>query len=151
MAASKESVFVALQARLQTVAGVDPSNVLRKDVEPDNLAPERQPALVLLADDLVPLQERGRPTKWLIHAWIILYVRGLEADDSPDTQLLTIIDAVETSLARQPQEAITDPTNPYHTNLGGACSRCWISGAIKVFRGDVSTQAAAVFPLEILV
>ncbi len=146
--ATREQVLAALAARLQTK--VPSLKVLRAYRDPNSLGPEEQPAAFVLADTFTPQESRGRPPVWVLRVDIVLYARAQEASETPETQINALIDAVEVALQRSDVESITDMTSPYTTNLGGLCSRCWISGSVDLIPGEPGGQAAALIPVEIL-
>jgi hypothetical protein len=149
MSGTREQVMSALFTRLQArVTGLKTTS--RAYLDPTSLQAEEQPALLLLADNYTGRVERGRPRIWTINAVIIVYVKALEDDANPEAQVNALIDLVENALKRDPQEAVTDQTNPYSTNLGGLCSRCDVAGTIDLIPGEVGGQAAAMIPVEIL-
>lgn len=147
--ATREQVMVALYTRLTSlVDGL--SFTARAYVDPNTLQPEQQPALLLLADQYLNSTERGRPQIRTINAVVVIYVRAAAVDDTPETLLNTFIDRVEMAMERQPNEAITDMTNPTATNLGGLCSRVSIMD-IDIIPGDLGGQGAAMMNVEILI
>jgi len=146
--ATREQVVAALFTRLKAlVPGIN--FYARAFKDPNELQPEYQPALLLVTDSYSSITERGRPDVWKIDAAIIIYARALELDQSPETPLNAIVDLVESALGRQPNEPITDMTNPTDTNLGGLCSRVSIN-SIDIISGELGGQAAAMFRVEIL-
>jgi hypothetical protein len=146
--ATREEVMAALLSRLEDKV---PNLALtgRAYVDPNTLQPEQQPALLVVADQYLNSNERGRPPVKTIHAVVILYARALEADGSPETPLNVLIDAVEAALERQPNEPLPDLTNPTSTNLGGLCSRLYVTD-VDVIPGDLGGQGAAMVSVEIL-
>lgn len=153
MAAKREQVLAALMTRLQTLIGTSVQTYSRAYIDPNQLEPEKQPALLLLADSYENTKERGRPNIWTVNALVIIYARASEmadpSDASPETPLNALIDAVEDALARQPTESITDMTNPTDTNLGGLCSKVTINGTIDIIPGVAGGQAAAFIPVAL--
>lgn len=147
--ATREAVLQALYDRIiARVSGLVTKS--RAYVDPNRLTPEQMPALMLIADHYDPKQERGRPTVWTVRGVILVYTQASENPDSPETPLNLIIDQVEAALQRDPQETVTDASNPTATNLGGLCSRVSISGAVDLIPGEVGGQAAAMIPVEVL-
>ena len=146
--ATREQVVAALFTRLTNlVPGLKFTARAFKD--PNELQPEHQPALLLVTDSYSTATERGRPSIWKIDAAIIVYARAAEMDQSPETPLNAIVDLVEAAVERQPNEPITDMSNPTDTNLGGLCSRVSIN-SIDIISGELGGQAAAMFRVEIL-
>lgn len=102
------------------------------------------PALYLFQHrEIGETKERGKPTKWYLHA--NLYVYALNADQSlSGGQILNpLIDAVEGALAPKPVEGNV-------LSLGGLVSRAYIEGPVEVAEGNIDNIAVAVIPVVII-
>ena len=105
---------------------------------------ESQPALFLVAGDMVPTNDpSGVPTMWRLQAEVVLYAHSTDPDLPPSALLNPLIDAVEQAL--RPEIPGTDQT------LGGLVKRAWISGAIETSGDRLGDQGVAFIPLELLV
>lgn len=112
----------------------------------ENVAPEDQPALLLMPRTETAKYRKGLPTIWTLSIDLLLYVHtGAQNDPAqvPAQLLNTLIDAVEASIA------VDDLSNQTCT-LGGLVSHCAIQGQIELSLGSLGDEAVAIIPLEIL-
>ena len=138
---TREPIMAALFAKLSSISGLALSGrVLRHYNE---LRPADQPALFLSPRTQTATQQRGLPTKWVIDVSVYVYVKRAGNDVVPDTQMNTILDAIEAALI--PAGGVEVQT------LGGLCDHCWIEGAIETDEGVLGDQAIAIVPIRILV
>lgn len=156
MSIGREAIFAALFARLQTIAGVQTFSRIWTGW--DTLEAIEQPAIVLIKGGETALQVRPFPPRWQLEAQVILLARVTEADPSvaPSTTINTLLDAVFSKLARQPDEPpAADPLfapNPdmmAWTSLGGLCSSVRVGSDIVTDEGALGLQSVAVVPLII--
>lgn len=151
VALDREVIYQALHDRLKAKVADFVWTGRRYRSPDDGLSAEEQPALCVLATDQQSQQERGRPTVWALGAVLIVWVQvANDVDVSPDTQLNQLVTKVEQALMRDPLEPILDPSEPYHTTLGGLVSRAWISGTVDFYQGTVAGQGAVTIPVEML-
>jgi len=158
VALNREAAALAIFNRLQTFCGAVFVTYSRVYVDPTTLSPEKQPALMLIAEryNLQAKVMRGEPNVWLLYFSVLIYCRELESDPSPETQVNMLIDLVENSMAKQQLEAVIDNSNPTDTTLGGIVDRVslrsWTPTAgIELMASSDSGQSAAIIPLEVLI
>lgn len=138
---TREPIIAALFAKLSAISGVNLSGrVLRHYNE---LHPSDQPALFLAPRAQTATRKRGFPTVWTIDVSVYVYVKRAGNDTVPDTQMNTILDAIEAAL--NPAGGVEVQT------LGGLCDHAWIEGAIETDEGVLGDQAIAIIPIRILV
>jgi hypothetical protein len=139
-----ESKYAALFDRLADKVGIYST---RKNLTSDDLtATAKQPALELRVTGMAPENEEGCDTVWTLSADVWLYARNTLKDGTSDTELLGYAGAILKALKLQPGESGEE-----QTTLGGKVLRAWIGGPIELMQGQVSDQAAAVVPVEMLV
>lgn len=138
---TREPIMAALFAKLSAINGVVlSSRILRHYNE---LRPADQPALFLSPRSQSVAQKRGLPPVWTIDVSVYVYVKRSGNDVVPDTQMNTILDAIEAAL--NPAGGVEVQT------LGGLCDHAWIEGAIETDEGVLGDQAIAIIPIRILV
>jgi hypothetical protein len=155
MALNREAIFVALNARLSTVAGFT-TGCSRLWSGYADTPPETQPALFLAAGDETASGDRRQPTVWTLRPKLVIYTRN-DADPmaAPSTLQNTLITALEAALELTAGEAAqmgpfaNDGQAP-HTTLGGLVSSCRIFGTVVKDEGLFQTQGIVEVPLEIV-
>jgi hypothetical protein len=148
----REAILTALFARLQAQLGSAVVKYSRRYLDPNQLQPEEQPALMMVVENYSSdtTSQGGALPRWTINVSVILYARVQTENDTPEAILNTLIDKVEAALVRQPGESFRDMTNTYGTSLGGLAFRCSINGVVELVSGEGGNQAAALIPIEIL-
>ena len=107
--------------------------------------PESTPALFQLQTGEVNQQRRSLPPHWTYNADVYIYVNTSGNPNLIPSQLLNpIVDQVE-SFIPPPNDA------DYTNTLGGLVNRCWMSSPIRIFEGELGTEAAVIIPISILV
>ena len=155
MALNREAIFVSLNARLASVAGMA-GPCSRKWASYSDTPPETQPALFLAAGDEQAGGDRRQPTTWTLRPKLILYTRNdADPEAAPSTQQNLLITAIEAKLELTPGEAMgggifTADSDAPHTTLGGLVSSCRIFGTVVKDEGLFQTQGIVEIPLEII-
>jgi len=164
MSIDREGAVAALYTRLQLPPlGPAGSGVIkafsRIFIDPEQLGPQNQPALELIADTYELFnpagtrvtKQRGHPNVWLLHIDVVVYAWSQEGNTSPETQLNTVLDGIDDLLAfRSDLGDKHDPSNQVDTNLGGLVSRVSITGPVQFLAGAGAQQASVICPVEIL-
>jgi len=154
MALNREPIFVALAARMQSVAGfVTPCSRIFKTFE--DVAAEQQPAMFLLVGNEEASGDPRQPTKWKLHARLVVYNRhDATPGVAPATAQNALLTAIEASLEMQPAEAAqlgpfaNDGQQP-HTTLGGLVNSCRIFGTVEKDEGMFQEQGIMEIPIEL--
>ena len=144
MAIDREAIYAALLERFRDK--VSASYFTRRDLTSEELTSSaKQPALVLRVTGYSPENNEGCAPIWTLGAAVILYARNSTKDGTTDAALNDLVGQVEAALELQPGEG-----GEYQTTLGGLVHRAWISGEVELLQGEVSDQAAAIVPVEML-
>lgn len=117
----------------------------------DGFPPEQdgQPAIGVAAGRQRAMGSPTQPTKWIYtaHLWVAVWNASARAEQ----QLFDIIDAIDASLDRRPDEIIFGHEElKYQTTLGGLVLRCGIEGEIELYPAATGEQAFAIIPVDIL-
>lgn len=139
-----DAKYEALRSRLEESLGLQ---VYRRDLTSDDLT-GKQPAVVLRVLGLSPENEEGCAPVWTLGAQVGLYARNAAKDGQTDALLLDLISQVVGALEIQPGEA---SDFGQHTTLGGVVARAWVSGEVEFLPGELTDQAVAFVPIELLV
>jgi hypothetical protein len=115
-----DAIYAALFARLETELAGSVLMFTRRADHWDNTL--TQPAMLLLATDIVPQQETGLPPVWKLGASVLIYVKAMTNDTSPETPLLRLVGELEEALQKKPGESVTVYGEDWGTNLGGLVS-----------------------------
>lgn len=149
---TREPIYQALFAAGQAITWADPlsgasttwSTSARRIRTPDQIGADEQPALLQAESDEVVSQATRMPSKRILTAAWVIYLKPYEAPQPTGPLLNAVLDAVETAFA--PDSAIADTFT-----LGGLVTHCWIDGTIFKDPGDVDGQAMLIVPIRILV
>ncbi len=146
---TREPIEAALFAFSSAIAASDGSQLFKMATRQvkswDNVAPEDQPALLLLPRKELAQRKKGLPTKWTGEYDLLVYVHTGANNDptvTPATLLNAVLDAVEASIK------VDDPFNDACT-LGGLVSHCAIEGEVIKFLGSLGDEATAIVPIQI--
>lgn len=156
MNTSRETIYAALFARLQTLVSAEvvlPAGYVRTASRFlkhwDQVAPEQMPYLAQVQRNETPKQQRGLPCAWTLYVDLYLYVRtNAQQDQSivPTTLLNPIVDRIENNVLAPD----SGPSENVCT-LGGLVSHCWIDGTIETSEGWLGDLEVAIIPVGILV
>lgn len=138
--ATREAVYAALFAKLQSLPGV--VTVSRRLRNVQDVQPEEFPAAFQLQGQQDASYQGNTPAKFMWRADWLLYVHVEDPASAPSTQLNTLIDAASALL--------NPPPGSNKQTLGGLVEYCAIDGAIQVFEGVLGDRAVAVLPITIV-
>lgn len=140
---TREQVAVALFALLSAVPGVNSSS-RRPALWDDSGA---KPALYMGNPEENYLYPNGTATPPIITLDFDLFIyidAGMDPNTTPDTQLNTLLDALETALAGP-------AINNYFQTLGGIVNHAWIEGAVRRVPGYLDGQGMVLLTIRVLV
>ncbi len=142
MNTSRESVSAALFLLLQN--GFQWATSSRKAVIWSTLTAAQQPAMFLIhtAENINQAQALGLP-KFTLHYMCLIYAvvdQSTEAP-APDTQINSLLDAVDSALHPIPGE---------RQSLGGIVLDAYINGDVMIDTGILDQQIAIVIPIRVL-
>jgi hypothetical protein len=149
MKPTREQVYLALLAKLQTVANF--VTVSRRFIDPNNLTEGLCPALIQIEvdEDSKHIQRNLGPIMTL-HVDVTIVVCLPQINEAigqetqfPQTILNPIIDAIEAAFA-------PDNISKNKFTLGGLVEHCYIEGKIEKDQGVLFPKALAIVPVEIL-
>lgn len=148
-----EACWAAYFELLKAKLGADYAIISRRHIMPPTLTPEMQPALFVTQTRVTSIPTpAGTPVKKVLNGFLILYLQvPAPMDEIPgqETQLgATELNARLRAIddAHQPDSMSTGKLT-----LGGLVTHCWIEGDADVDEGIVSSQAAAILPMKMLV
>jgi len=104
-----------------------------------------QPALLVLAENQTPLTQSNRPTVLQLQAHVVIYFKNQDPSIQTDTIANNFADAIANALRVQPGEQGQD----YHTTLGGAVRRAWVTDT-AIFQGIPLDQSMVMVTVEML-
>lgn len=137
---NRESIYAAFFALISAVPGVVIKS--RRLKHWTDVAPIDQPALFMTQKRENAVQNTNMPTKWTLHAEVIVYANvGADYNATPSQILNPIIDAICAAIT--PDEAVGEQT------LGGLVHRCRIDGAIETDEGALGEQGVVIIPVVI--
>jgi len=138
--ASRESIYAALFAQLQTISGLATSSRRLKNVQ--DMQPEELPAAFQVQEKQSGKYTGTTPTRLTLRASWLFYAHSSDVTVAPSTALNNLVDQASEILA---------PANPGMRNtLGGLVEYAAISGDIEVFEGVLGDRAIAIVPIEIV-
>ena len=105
-----------------------------------------QPALLLLASEITPDQEKGLPPRWRLGAKVVVYLKAVENQQSPETPLLSIVGQLEAALQRKATEGGVSDDDDWGTTLGGLVSSIHLS-RVELEQGIDGGQGVAIVDL----
>jgi hypothetical protein len=150
MAISRETIYAALFARLQTKVTLC-KTFKRKWVAAQGIGADQQPALLCLEGHESPKAEPALAPIWTLEVAVVVYARTNDTD-TPGTILSNILDQIETALELQNNEG--QRFTNWNTTLGGlqGVQRAWIAGAVEKEDGMLTGgQGWMTLPVHILV
>lgn len=138
--ATREAVYAALFAKLQTLPGI--VTVSRRLQNVQDVQPESFPAAFQLQGEQQSRYSGNTPSVFTWKADWLLYAHSDDPTVPPSTQLNTLIDAACALL--------DPPPGQNKQSLGGLVEYCAIDGSIQVFEGVLSDRAVAILPISIV-
>jgi hypothetical protein len=138
--ASRESVYAALFAKLQSLPGL--VTVSRRLQNVQDVAPESFPAAFQLQGEQSAKFSGNTPAVFTWKADWLLYVHNDDPTSAPSTSLNTLIDAASALL--------NPPPGQNKQTLGGLVEYCAIDGPVQVFEGVLGDRAVAILPISIV-
>ncbi len=140
---NREAIYSALFARVSGASGIVFSS--RKMDVLNSVQAANTPALFMAQrSELAKNSALGAPPIWTLNIELFLYVDvGSGSDTVPASLLNPIIDAIESSLST------TNPSG--RQTLGGLVQFARINGEVRIVENTLSTEAAAIIPVEIIV
>lgn len=138
--ATREAVYAALFAKLQTLPGV--VTVSRRLQNVQDIQPEAFPAAFQLQGEQQAKFSGAMPATNTWRADWLLYAHDDDPSSAPSIQLNNLIDAAVALLAPPPYAD--------KQTLGGLVEYCAIDGSIQVFEGVLGNRAVAVLPITIV-
>lgn len=150
MAFRREIYYEALFTRLQEkVPGIVTWS--RRHLQFSRIPAAAQPACLLLAANQDSTMERGVPTVWNLGADIVIWVRSTGQEESLDTVLNDLVDAVELALMREEGEPLAGQLDPFRTSLGGLVKKLSIAGPVDINQREGAEEASVVIPIDMMV
>jgi len=135
-------VGTALFTALQKATGI--TNAVRQLLAATDLGAANMPALEVVAKtEVAERRGVGIPIVWTIHYFAFIYASTADPGNLAETQINTLLDAVETAL--KPSPATGKQT------LGGVVFDCRINGPIERDPGFTSGIGAAAIPIEVTI
>ena len=120
----------------------------RRFVHWDQVNETQMPFLTMLkTGEVRGRQNEGLPTL-TINAHVFIYMSaGMDPDDTPDTAMNGLLDAIDAAVAPVGADALTGNKQ----TLGGLVSHCYPFGPVFIDTGDVDGKAVAAIPFQIFV
>lgn len=152
MTMSRDPIFQALFALGQAIAWTDPVTgqpgqwqmTRRRLSTPDQIGADEQPALLQAETEETIAQLTKMPSKRILTAAWVIYLKPYEAPSSTGPLLNTVLDAVDAAFA-------PDDLSGEACTLGGLVIHAWIDGAVFKDAGDLDQQAMLIVPIKLLV
>jgi hypothetical protein len=143
MAVTREQVFQALFARMQTVPGI--TSYSRRMTYPQQVAPGDMPCLMQWEQPELARGATSLPDRRLWEAWIVVAFVNGDATVAGATIINPMIDAVYAALA-------IDDFGRNNCTLGGLVHYARIEGPIIKETGDLDSNGlgGAVIPIKIM-
>jgi hypothetical protein len=138
--ATREQVYAALFAKLQSVTGL--ATVSRRLQGVQDVPPENFPAAFQLQGQQTARYQGATPSLLTWKADWLLYVHDADLSSAPSIQLNALIDAAANVLTPAPGFE--------RQTLGGLVEYCAVDGNIQVFEGVLGDRAVAVLPITIV-
>lgn len=137
--ASRESIFAALFAQLQTIPSLQTCSRTTQQIE--SMQPEALPAGFQMQGKQTTVYRGDVPTRAELTATWALY--GLSNDpDVPSSSVLNdLVDAACAAIA---------PQGPLKQTLGGLVEYAAIDGDIEIYEGLLGNRAVALVPIKLI-
>lgn len=143
MSVTREQVFLALFARMQTVPGF--VSYSRRMTFPQQIPPGDMPALMQWEQPEMARGATSLPDKRIWEAWIVLAFKNGDPNVAGATIVNPMIDAVQDALA-------IDDWGKNNCTLGGLVHYARIEGPVVKETGDLDSNGlgGAVIPIKIM-
>lgn len=138
--ASREAVFAALFAKLQTVPNL--KTVSRTMRQINEMRPDEFDAAFQVQGPQKAIFRGNLPTRTVMRATWALYTFIQDPTVNPSTPLNNLVDACAAALAPTPGQD--------KNTLGGLVESAAIDGEIEIYEGLLGAQAVALIPIEIV-
>ena len=153
MAFERDIYYQALYERLRAkVPGIVTWS--RRNLHFAKVPQAAHPVCCLIAANQDSSQEEGVPRVWTLGADVVIAVRSNGLEESLDTVLNGLVDAVEAALVRDPSEPQVGPfqqTDPRQTTLGGLVHVLRIAGPVEFDQREGGDHAFVVIPIDMVV
>ena len=150
MAFRRETYYAALFERLQArVPGI--TTWSRRHLQFSRIPAAAQPACLVLAASQDSVMETRLPTVWTLGADIVIWVRATGQEDSLDTVLNDLVDAVDAALLRDADEPLAGQLDPFRTSLGGLVKKISFAGPVDLNQREGAEEASVVIPIDMVV
>ena len=144
MAFARDTYYAALFTHLQAhVPGI--TTWSRRFLSFSKLPAAAQPACLVLAANQNSYMEPRCPTVWQLGVDVVIWVRATGQEDTLDTVLNKLIDAVEHGLMSE------SGTPGVLTTLGGLVQTLAFAGPIDINQREGAEEASVVIPLDMTV
>lgn len=141
MSLVRETVFKALFAQLESVAGLITTS--RTLVSVHDVPLESLPAAYQIQGKQVTKKLPNLPPAYVLEASWIVYALSNDPAVSASTVLNPILDGAVAALTPGPADTAQ--------TLGGIVLQCAISGEVEVIEGVLGDRAVAIIPIQIIV
>ena len=138
---SRETAYVALFAKLQTLSGSF-ALISRRLQLLEAVDKPKLPALFMTVGKQTVVPRPGVPPRRTLGAEVFIYAASPDDKVASGILLNTLIDTVEACLAPLPYQV--------QQTLGGVVAHAWIEGAIDVYEAVKTQRAAALIPVTML-
>lgn len=150
MAFRRETYYAALFERLQAkVPGIVTWS--RRHLQFSRIPAAAQPACLVLAANQDSVMETRLPTVWTLGVDIVIWVRSTGQEESLDTVLNDLVDAVDLALMREDGEPLAGQLDPFRTSLGGLVKKLSIAGPVDLNQREGAEEASVVIPIDMVV
>ena len=139
---TREAVAVALFTALQKATGI--TNAVRYARDSTALNAADLPTMEVLSKDEDALESGiGTPIRWTVNYYAFLFVSTADPGVLAETQINTLLDAIETALKPSPVTG--------KQTLSGVVFHCRIKGKVTKDPAFTSGIGAAAIPIEITI
>ena len=146
MSATREHIATAFFALLTGATNFKATS--RRFIHWDQVNDTQMPFLTMLkTGEVRARQTDGLPTLQLNYHVFVYTSSGLDQDDTPETDVNALLDAIDAAVAPGGADAL----NGNRQTLGGLVSHCYPLGPVFVDTGDVDGKGVVAIPFQILV
>ena len=146
MAISREPIYAALFALVQSAVAPHAVTIARRFELASQVPPAEQPAVFQVQkSERVQHERRGLPAKYWLSVDLVIYVQAGDSAAIPAQAVNAILDAIDSALAPN----AGDPMN--NQTLGGLVEHAWIEGEAMIVEGTLQEQSVAIVPVQMYV